>query len=44
VHVEPDAMTVVPYGATAPGARAQPLPRRQPDGTVTDAPIVIHRE
>jgi hypothetical protein len=41
VHATPDALTVVPYGATAPGGRPAPLVRRAADGTRTDAPVVI---
>lgn len=41
VHAAPDAITVVPYGATPPGGQPVPLVRTQPDGTRTDAPLVI---
>lgn len=41
VQVRPDRLVVVPYGPTPAGARPSPIPRRRPDGTVTDEPIVI---
>ena len=44
VHATPDALTVVPYGATGPGGRPVPLVRRAADGTRTDAPVVIRPE
>jgi hypothetical protein len=39
VQVAPDRLTVTPYGPTATGAR--PIPRRQPDGSTTDEPIIV---
>jgi tartrate-resistant acid phosphatase type 5 len=43
VQVTPDRLVIVPYGATPRGAQPHPIPRQRPDGTVTDAPIVIPR-
>lgn len=40
-HAAPGAVTIVPYGPTPPGSQPAPLVRTWPDGTRTDAPIVI---
>jgi tartrate-resistant acid phosphatase type 5 len=44
VHAAPYAVTIVPYGPTPPGGRPAPLVRLRPDGTATDAPIVIRSD
>jgi hypothetical protein len=41
VHATPDALTVVPYGATPPGGQPVPLVRHRPDGSPVDDAIVI---
>jgi len=41
VQVAPSALTIVPFGGTAPGGTPAPLPRRLPSGELTDEPIVI---
>jgi hypothetical protein len=44
VQATPEALAIVPYGPTPPGGQPAPLPRRRPDGSVVDGPIVVRRE
>lgn len=43
IHATPEALTVVPFGATPPGGRPTPLIRRRSDGSPVDDPIVVAR-
>ncbi|HEX6417843.1 MAG TPA: metallophosphoesterase family protein [Acidimicrobiales bacterium] len=43
VHATPDAVTIVPYGATPPGGQPTPLIRARPDGSPVVEPVVVRR-
>ncbi len=43
VEVDADRLTISPYGPIAPGEVPRLIPRRAPDGTLVEGPIVVER-